>query len=51
MTIQGWTMLILCVGFSCTLMTWCLWKVFTEPGETEHLHSQADIDPKDRDRL
>lgn len=48
MTPQGWIIMILSVGFSCTLLGWCLYKIFTEPNETDHIHSQADIDPHDQ---
>ena len=48
MNTQGWIIMILSVSFSTALLGWCLYKIFTEPGKTEHLHSQADIDPKDQ---
>lgn len=48
MNAQGWIIMILSVSFSTTFLGWCLYKIFTEPGETEHLRSQADIDPKDQ---
>ena len=48
MNAQGWIIMILSVGSSTGLLAWCLWKVLSEPGKTQHLHSQADIDPKDQ---
>jgi hypothetical protein len=29
------------------LLAWCLWKVLSTPGSTEHLHSPVDIEPDD----
>lgn len=47
MTTGGWITMILAVGFVTGLLGWCIYKVLTTPGSTEHLHSQADIDPGD----
>lgn len=47
MTAGGWIIMILSVGFMTGLLGWSIWKVLATPGETEHLHSQADIDPGD----
>lgn len=49
LSVGGWIVMLLSVGFVTGLMTWCIWKVLTTPGETEHLHSQTDIDPGDSD--
>lgn len=49
LTAGGWMVMLLSVGFVTGLLAWCLWKVLATPGETEHLHSQADIEPPDRD--
>lgn len=48
MNAQGWIIMLVSVGFTTGLLAWCLYKVLSEPGETEHLHSQADIDPHDQ---
>ena len=50
MTIGGWITMILSVGFVTSLLTWCIYKVITVPGASEHVHSQADIDPGDSQR-
>ena len=47
MTIGGWITMILSVGFVTGLLSWCTFKVLTTPGESEHLHSQVDIDTGD----
>lgn len=49
LTTGGWTIMILSVGFVAGLLGWCVWKVVSTPGETEHLHTQADIETPDRD--
>lgn len=49
MTIGGWITMLLSVGFVTGLLAWCILKVLTTPGTSEHLHSQADIDPGDRE--
>lgn len=38
MTIGGWINLILSVGLVTSAFAWCIYKVLTTPGETEHLH-------------
>ena len=43
LTVGGWITMLLSVGFVTGLLAWCIYKVVTTPGETEHLHSQADI--------
>ena len=47
MTLGGWIAMILSVGGVTALSAWCVWKVLTTPGSTEHLHSQADIQTPD----
>jgi hypothetical protein len=37
------------VGGVTAFLSWCLYKVITTAGAEKHLHSQADIDPRDRD--
>lgn len=50
LTVAGWIVMLASVGFVTLLLIWCIWKVLSTPGETEHLHSQADIDPGDAER-
>jgi len=47
MTPGGWVVMILSVGAVTGLLAWCIYKVVTTPGSTEHLHSQADIETPD----
>lgn len=47
MTLGGWIIMTLSVGFVTALLAWSLWKVLTTPGSTEHLHSQVDIQTPD----
>lgn len=47
MTIGGWIMMIVSVSGMTGLLGWCIWKVVSTPGSTEHLHSPADIEPPD----
>ncbi|MFA9479475.1 hypothetical protein ACERK3_14395 [Phycisphaerales bacterium AB-hyl4] len=50
MTAEGWIMMLVSVGGMCAFLGWCVYKVVATPGSTEHLHSQADIDPGDREK-
>ena len=47
MTTSGWIVMTLAVGGMTSLLTWCIYKVMSTPGSTEHLHSQADIETPD----
>ncbi len=47
MTSAGWFVMVLAVGGVSGLTLWCVYKVLTTPGSTEHLHSQADIETPD----
>jgi hypothetical protein len=47
MTLGGWIIMLLSVGGVAGLFGWCVYKVLSTPGSTEHLHSQADIEPPD----
>lgn len=47
MTAGGWIMMLLAIGGMTGLLVWCVWKVMSTPGSTEHLHSPVDIDPHD----
>lgn len=43
----GWIIMALSVGFVTVLLVWCIFKVVSTPGSTEHLHTQADIPTPD----
>lgn len=47
MTVGGWIIMVLSVGFVTLLFGWCLWKVLSMPGSTQHIHSEHDIDTHD----
>jgi hypothetical protein len=47
MTLSGWIMMGLTVSASTGLLVWCVIRVLRTPQATRHLHSLADIDPKD----
>ena len=49
MTAGGIVMMLIAVGGMTVFLLWCVYKVVATPGSTEHLHSQADIEPPDRD--
>jgi hypothetical protein len=51
MTVGGWIVMALSVGGVTLLMGWCIYKVLTIPGSTEHLHSPADIETPDTDEV
>ncbi len=44
---DGWVVMIVSVGGVVAFFSWCMYKVLTTPGATEHLHSQADIETPD----
>lgn len=46
---SGWLVMILAVSGMSSLLGWCIWKVVRTPGASEHLHSQSDIDTRDRE--
>jgi hypothetical protein len=48
-TVAGWIVMILAVGGMTGLLIWCVYKVISTPGASSHLHSQVDIDTRDRD--
>ena len=49
MNAGGWVMMLASVGGITTLLSWCIYKVIATPGASGHVHSQADIKPKDRE--
>ncbi len=49
MTVAGWIILLVTVGGMTAMLAWCITKVVTTPGATEHMHSQADIHTPDVD--
>lgn len=49
MTTSGWCVMLLTVTGMTGLLLWCVYKVLSTPGSSEHLHSQVDIDTHDGD--
>ena len=49
MTSGGWMVMVLSVVGMTSLLAWCVYKVLSTPGSTEHLHSQVAIDTHDRE--
>jgi len=47
MTAAGWIIMILGVTGITSLLAWCVYKVVSTPGSSEHIHAQSDIDPHD----
>lgn len=47
MTIGGWIIMTLSISFVTGLFIWCLYKVLSTPGETEHMHG-FDMDTPDK---
>ncbi len=49
MTMGGWLVMAVSVGFVTTLFGWCILKVLSIPQATEHLKAQPDIDTRDQE--
>ena len=43
----GWIIMCLSIGTVVILFSWCLYKVLSTPGETEHMHG---FDPDTPDK-
>lgn len=50
MNAAGLIIMLLSVGGATTFFVWCLYRVFTTPNETEHLHSTYDHTPDEDPR-
>ena len=49
MTLAGWVMMILSVGFVLSLTIFCFYRVLRTPKTTEHMHAPLEIDTHDVD--
>jgi len=49
MTISGWVVMILSVGFVTGLSVWCVYRVMKEPEAPERMHAQDEIDTHDKE--
>jgi len=47
MTLGGWIIMLLSVGFVTGLLAWSVARVLSTRDATRHLHSPADIEPPD----
>lgn len=47
MTLSGWVVMILSVGFVTILLGWCIWRVLKEPEAPERIHAPEEIDTHD----
>ena len=50
MSLYGWTILILCVGFTTGSLVWCLARVLRNQGKQNRLRATPDLDPRETDR-
>ncbi|HEX2973068.1 MAG TPA: hypothetical protein VHP11_12090 [Tepidisphaeraceae bacterium] len=48
LTLGGWIVMLLSVGFVTTLLGWCIRRVMRE-STPDKLHSQVDVDTHDTD--
>ena len=46
MTIGGWITMVVSIGLVTGLFIWCVYKVLSIPGETEHMHG-FDVGPEE----
>lgn len=49
MTIGGWIMMTLSIGFVLALNIYCFGKVLRTPQSQDHMHAPLEIDTKDRE--
>ena len=49
MTLGGWVMMTVSVGFVLTLLTFCFYRVVRTPTSTEHMQAPLEIDTHDAD--
>ena len=50
MTAGGWIIMLISVGGVSGLFAWCIYKVLTTPGETEHVHG-VEFETPDEARI
>ncbi len=50
MSLYGWTILILSVGFTTGSLLWCLARVLKNRRSQNRLRATSDLDPRDTDR-
>ena len=49
MTLYGWTILIVSVGFTTGSLVWCLARVLRNHGKQDRLHGTSDLNVRDTD--
>lgn len=50
MTLYGWILLTVSVGFTTGSLVWCLARVLKNHGKQDRLRATADLDPRETDR-
>ena len=50
MSLYGWTLLIVSVGFTTGSLVWCLARVLRNHGKQDRLHATSDLDPRETER-
>ena len=50
MSLYGWTILALSVGFTTGSLIWCLARVLKNHSKQDRLHAPTDLDPRETDR-
>jgi hypothetical protein len=48
MTVAGWCLMIVSVGFVLALTAYCFYRVLKTPAPEEHLHAPLDIDTHEK---
>ncbi len=49
MTLGGWIVMLLSVGFVTGLLGWCVARVLRTPGAAEHVQATSDLEVHDRE--
>ncbi|MBI4600919.1 MAG: hypothetical protein HY721_03065 [Planctomycetes bacterium] len=47
MQTEGWIFMLASIGFVCSLIAYCFYRVLTKPAAAEHLHAPQTIDTGD----
>jgi hypothetical protein len=47
MTVHGWVVMIISMGFVVFLFAYCFLRVLTTPGSRDRLHGALDVDTGD----
>ena len=50
MSLFGWALLLVSVGFTTGSLVWLLTRVLRNHGKQDRLHATSDLDPRETDR-